>query len=135
MQSQYATFQNTERFGSLDGLRCLSIVAVIWCHTGGAVWTGVPLLSRGHLGVELFFAISGFLITTLLLRERRQSGRIALGNFYVRRTLRIFPLYYTVLLVYTLIVWLAGAQPGGPGAASFITCPITPAIPRTGSWP
>jgi peptidoglycan/LPS O-acetylase OafA/YrhL len=111
MPSGYATYQRTDRFGSLDGLRCLSIVAVIWCHTAANAWPGVPLLSRGYLGVELFFAISGFLITTLLLRERRQSGCIALRNFYVRRTLRIFPLYYTVLLIYTLVVWFGEKNP------------------------
>lgn len=47
--------------------------------------------------MDLFFVISGFLITTLLLREANEAGRIALGAFYVRRSLRIFPLYYLVL--------------------------------------
>jgi peptidoglycan/LPS O-acetylase OafA/YrhL len=106
MSGTYATFQKTDRFGSLDGLRAVSIIVVIWCHTAASAWTGVPLLSRGYLGVELFFAISGFLITTLLLRERRDNGQISLARFYARRTLRIFPLYYTVVLIYTLVVWL-----------------------------
>ena len=77
MPGSYATFQDTDRFGSLDGLRAASIVAVIWCHTAASAWSGIPLLSRGDLGVELFFAISGFLITTLLLRERRDAGAIS----------------------------------------------------------
>jgi peptidoglycan/LPS O-acetylase OafA/YrhL len=54
----------------------------------------------------MFFAISGFLITTLMLREQRQAGRLAIGRFYVRRCLRIFPLYYTVLALYVLRAWI-----------------------------
>jgi peptidoglycan/LPS O-acetylase OafA/YrhL len=63
-------------------------------------------LQRGYLGVSLFFVISGFLITTLLLRENATHGDISLKRFYIRRTLRIFPLYYTVLLLYVLLVLL-----------------------------
>jgi len=92
----------TPYFGALDGLRCLSIAAVIWHHAAG--WHLAGLLGRGHDGVMLFFAISGFLITTLLLRERDRTGRIRLGAFYRRRTLRIFPLYYAVLGLYLLLV-------------------------------
>jgi len=55
--------------------------------------------------VGLFFAISGFLITTLLLREKEQRGRISLRSFYIRRSLRIFPLYYTVIVLYMISVW------------------------------
>jgi peptidoglycan/LPS O-acetylase OafA/YrhL len=98
-------FLNTKFFGSLDGLRCLSILAVIWHHTAGHSFPDIPLSSRGHHGVTLFFAISGFLITTLLLRERQRSGDIALKKFYMRRSLRIFPLYYSVLLLYVALVF------------------------------
>jgi peptidoglycan/LPS O-acetylase OafA/YrhL len=83
------------RFDSLDGLRCLAIVPVVWHHATPRPLEGA--LGRGPLGVDLFFAISGFLITTLLLRERENYGRIAMRAFYMRRTLRIFPLYYLVL--------------------------------------
>ncbi|MBN8729217.1 MAG: acyltransferase [Acidobacteria bacterium] len=89
-------------FGSLDGLRCLSILAVIWHHSAGAGRTG--LAGMGHLGVSLFFLISGFLITTLLLRERQRTGRISLTRFYARRALRIFPAYYAVLGLYVVFV-------------------------------
>ena len=83
-----------KRFGALDGLRALSIVPVVWHHATPHPLDGV--LGRGPLGVDLFFATSGFLITTLLLRER-EGGGIDLRAFYTRRTLRIFPLYYFVL--------------------------------------
>jgi len=99
----YQLFLKRKHFAALDGLRCLSIIAVIWHRT--APHGNHGLLSRGYLGVELFFTISGFLITTLLLRELRENGRISLPNFYARRTLRIFPLYYTVLALYVFLVW------------------------------
>ncbi len=65
------------------------------------VWYHVPELrpiwKTGFLGVHLFFVISGFLITTLLLREKSAFGKISLKKFYIRRTLRIFPAYYFTL--------------------------------------
>jgi peptidoglycan/LPS O-acetylase OafA/YrhL len=92
-------------FGSLDGLRCLCILAVIWHHTAMG-WGGLPMSSHGFLGVDLFFVISGFLIVTLLLRERQRHGAISLRRFYMRRTLRIFPAYYAMLAAVTLAVLL-----------------------------
>lgn len=71
------------------------------------------LLHRGFLGVDLFFVISGFLIVTLLLRERRRTGTVSLRNFYARRFLRIFPLYYAVLAVVLLAALLTTGK-GGP---------------------
>lgn len=101
----YSAFQNTRVFSSLDGLRALSILAVIWHHGPGFNSHYLPL-RQGQLGVRLFFAISGFLITTLLLREHRATGQISLKNFYARRSLRIFPLYYTVLGLYCVVAAL-----------------------------
>lgn len=100
----YEEFGRARFFGSLDGLRCLSIVAVMVYHAVGE--HGVGLTGKGYLGVALFFAISGFLITTLLLREQASTGTVDLKRFYIRRSLRIFPLYYAVLGVYTLLVWV-----------------------------
>lgn len=101
----YVAFMQRRRFGSLDGLRALSVVAVVWFHTMGQSLSG-RLSHAGSEGVTLFFAISGFLITTLLIREQARHGRIDLKAFYVRRSLRIFPLYYSVLLLYVAAVLL-----------------------------
>lgn len=102
----HRSFRETKFFASLDGLRCISILAVIWHHAAGPAFSVYsPAFDRGFNGVTLFFAISGFLITTLLIREKEKTGRVSLTKFYMRRTLRIFPLYYTVLIVYALVVW------------------------------
>lgn len=94
----YDAFAQKRYFGSLDGFRALSILAVIWHHTGGdIVSNALPMLKVGFLGVDMFFVISGFLIVTLLLRERQRTGDISLKGFYIRRTLRIFPVYYAIM--------------------------------------
>lgn len=99
-QAAYARFIGTRQLPGLDGLRCLAILPVIWHHATPRLLPGV--LGKGAVGVDLFFALSGFLITTLLLRERRANGQIRLLAFYARRSLRIFPLYYAVLGFYAL---------------------------------
>src|SRR5436190_14823079 len=80
---------------ALDGLRGIAILLVVASH-----YTGEPL-GGGH-GVDLFFVLSGFLITTLLLEERAAKGRIGLGAFYVRRARRLFPALAAVLCCYLL---------------------------------
>jgi peptidoglycan/LPS O-acetylase OafA/YrhL len=104
----HASYLGTTHFRSLDGLRFVSIVPVIWHHSTSRPLAGV--LGKGPLGVDLFFAISGFLITTLLLRERTSAGFVSVGRFYARRALRIFPLYYAVLGLYVVraLVFLPG---------------------------
>jgi peptidoglycan/LPS O-acetylase OafA/YrhL len=94
-------FLRTRIFPGLDGLRCMSILLVMAHHVSGLHH---GFLGRGYLGVSLFFAISGFLITSLLLREQDAHGFISLPRFYGRRSLRIFPLYYAVLTAYVLLV-------------------------------
>ena len=101
----HSKFLSQRRFGSLDGLRAISIIGVIWHHTAAA-GMNAPWANIGPQGVSLFFAISGFLITTLLLRERDRNGEIDLKAFYFRRMLRIFPLYYGVLSIYIVAVTL-----------------------------
>ena len=96
----HACYLATRTFGALDGLRCLSILPVIWHHSTPYPLPG--LLGKGPAGVDLFFCISGFLITTLLLREKARSGRVSMSGFYARRALRIFPLYYAALFAYAV---------------------------------
>jgi peptidoglycan/LPS O-acetylase OafA/YrhL len=94
----------------LDGLRALSVLLVINSHLYGDDrwrWLG------GLQGVTIFFVLSGYLITTLALREEDRHGALSLGAFYVRRTCRIFPMYYLVLGLYCLLMFGLGV-----GAAS-----------------
>ena len=121
-------YQQSKYFASLDGLRAISILAVIWHHASHGT-SGI--LSRGYLGVHLFFAISGVLITTLLLRERDANGQISLRDFYVRRTLRIFPLYYAVIGLYVLLVF-ATERGTARGAAFFVHLPAY--LTYTSNW-
>lgn len=99
----YTQYREVRFFGSLNGLRFLCIAPVLWHHA--PFWTGMadPALiwTRGFVGVDFFFVLSGFLITTLFLREEDRNGRISLRGFYWRRILRIFPVY---LLLVTLLV-------------------------------
>lgn len=106
----YERFIATKHFSGLDALRAFSILAVIWSHVTAD--HALALLAHGNKGVDFFFAISGFLVTSLLLREYAANQRIALGAFYMRRTLRIFPLYYAVLLLYVVLVgWMLEGTP------------------------
>lgn len=102
---KHAMFMSNNRFDSLDGLRAISIFAVIWHHTAPN-WVSPIFRYIGSFGVSLFFAISGFLITTLLLRERERNGKIDLKAFYIRRALRVFPLYFGVLMLYVILVFI-----------------------------
>ena len=95
------------RIPGLDGLRAVSILAVLFAHllgTRGFLIDGPPYTTFkfGTLGVTVFFVISGYLITNLLLRECRETGTISLLNFYIRRAVRIFPAYYAFLLLMVL---------------------------------
>ena len=69
----YEQFQERRVFRALDGFRFISIVAVVWHHTQSSPHLQ-PILGRGFLGVDMFFTLSGFLIVTLLLRERERNG-------------------------------------------------------------
>jgi peptidoglycan/LPS O-acetylase OafA/YrhL len=128
----HQAFLARRTFGSLDGLRCLAIVAVVWHHARGVLGSG-RLAGRGFLGVDLFFTISGFLIVTLLLRERDRHGAVSLRAFYGRRALRIFPLYYGVLLATALM--FATVQRHGAGAHAFFVELPRCALYLTNWWP
>ena len=105
--------QRAERLPSLDGLRAVAIVLVVVGHglnsipsPPGLVRFISPIVGNGHLGVCLFFTLSGYLITYLLLRERDRRGAISLGAFYLRRVLRIFPAAYAYLATVALLATL-----------------------------
>ncbi len=83
--------ENGGRLAGLDGLRAIAVLAVLIYHAD------LGVLSGGFLGVDVFFVISGFLITTLLLAERDRLGRIRLREFWLRRARRLLPALFLVL--------------------------------------
>ncbi|MEI6764190.1 MAG: acyltransferase [Bacteroidota bacterium] len=94
-------------FKKLDALRFIAFFLVFWHHGFSNSFSSVTWLDKsyiesitltGGIGVHIFFVISGFLITFLLLKEFEKVGKISIKNFYIRRILRIWPLYYIVLL-------------------------------------
>ena len=78
----------------LDGLRGVAVISVIIMHGHSGFMTG------GYLGVDVFFALSGFLITSLLIREADANGQINFSHFYFRRALRIFPAFGLLLAIF-----------------------------------
>jgi peptidoglycan/LPS O-acetylase OafA/YrhL len=82
---------------ALDGLRGIAVLLVMLVHTGA------PYSSSGALGVDLFFVLSGFLITTLLLKEKSRNGKISLWKFWGRRFLRLMPVYWLYVGTITLL--------------------------------
>ena len=86
----------------IEGLRAVAVLLVVAYHCG------LPVVSGGYVGVDVFFVISGFLITGLLLREARGSGTVSIPRFYARRALRLLPAS-TVVVVATVAaaaLWL-----------------------------
>lgn len=104
-------------FPNLDGLRFFAFFSVFLFHSfytnsesvqSDSLFIALRQITRyGYLGVNFFFVLSGFLITFLLLSERQFTGRIAIGAFYVRRILRIWPLYFVVVFLgFVVLPWL-----------------------------
>lgn len=89
----------TRYMPGLDGLRAIAVIAVIIYHLNPQI------LSGGFLGVDTFFVISGFLITSLLLHEYRENGKIDLKNFWIRRFKRLIPAVVFLLMV--LVTYMA----------------------------
>lgn len=89
----------------LDGIRALCIVFTILNHVPAVRWI------NGSVGVDVFFALSGWLITTLLLREEQESGCIALRPYFIRRGFRILPLYVLTVVAYGALSF-AGVREG-----------------------
>src|SRR6202789_3606958 len=106
----------------LDGLRFYAFLGVFVCHTLPVhetfyrglhmplPWLWVPLVLSGSAGVDLFFALSAFLITSLLLRERQETGGISLRSFYIRRILRIWPLYFLLIALGVVLAHTSADQ-------------------------
>jgi peptidoglycan/LPS O-acetylase OafA/YrhL len=100
---------------ALDGLRAVAVLAVVLYHFNPDVWSG------GLLGVSVFFTLSGYLIVTLLLRERERTGSIDLGAFWARRIRRLAP---AALATTTVVVLLAGGHAWGWQHAMVWTDPV-----------
>ena len=95
-----------QRIPSLDGLRAISISLVVLSHL--IKWKHISLElvgSYGALGVHVFFVLSGYLITNLLLREYARTSTISLRDFYIRRAFRIFPAAFVFLAVVIVLYW------------------------------
>jgi peptidoglycan/LPS O-acetylase OafA/YrhL len=96
------------RISSLDSLRALSILLVLLDHFNVRVWNySPPILLQfffdGQLGVNIFFIISGFLITKHLATEYKHKQKILLRSFYTKRAFRILPIYYCLLSCYFVL--------------------------------
>jgi peptidoglycan/LPS O-acetylase OafA/YrhL len=96
----FETYKARSYFRPLDGLRALSVILVVAFHVRHARFSWLS----GQNGVRIFFVISGYIITTLALREETRRGALSLRAFFVRRAARIFPLYYLVLGSYCVLV-------------------------------
>ena len=92
------------RVAGLDGIRALAVATVVVFHLVPGTLVG------GYLGVDIFFVVSGFLITTLLLRERAATGRISLRGFWVRRARRLLPALVVLLLVCSTAALFVGGD-------------------------
>ena len=113
----HESFRRDRHFGGLDGTRAIAALAVVGFHFSGPA----PMFSGGWLGVHMFFVLSGFLITTLLLREEATAGRISLLGFWVRRIFRIAPAYYAAFLCSYLLLRWSGVweAAGGPSSVRY----------------
>jgi len=91
--------QETRRRGDIQGLRAIAILTVVAYHAFPGALTG------GYVGVDVFFVISGFLITGILLREQSETGRISLPGFWARRVRRLLPATIVVAVVTLAVAW------------------------------
>lgn len=92
----FSIYRKTKEFQNLNGLRFICIAMVLWHHSIPIETDLLNIHLRGFLGVDFFFILSGFLITTLLLRER-SDGSFSIKRFYLRRALRILPVFFFVV--------------------------------------
>ena len=102
--------------GDIEGLRAVAVGTVLIYHVG------IPFMPGGFVGVDIFFVISGFLITSLLLREAARSGSISIADFYARRARRLLPAASLVLIFTALAGWFVLP---GPDRANLGTDVVT----------
>ncbi|WP_019180940.1 acyltransferase family protein [Microbacterium yannicii] len=100
-----APAERPARYAGLDGLRAIAVTLVVVYHLFPPA-----LLPGGFVGVDVFFVISGFLITSLLLREHDATGRIGLWTFWQRRARRLLPALGLVVAVCSTLAWLVGGD-------------------------
>jgi peptidoglycan/LPS O-acetylase OafA/YrhL len=104
----FESYTARKHIDELDGLRALCVLMVVSTHMADRlIWKWIS----GGLGVSIFFVLSGYLITMLALREEGRTGSVSLKAFYIRRTFRILPIYYFVLVgLCVLVFWLGWGQ-------------------------
>jgi peptidoglycan/LPS O-acetylase OafA/YrhL len=130
-------------FPELDGLRFVAFLMVFLFHGGlpeSMVAQGIgraaarALRENGGYGVQLFFILSGYLITSLLLREEARYGRIALRAFWIRRILRIWPLYYLLIVIGFFAIPGLEGQLGTSGHRELLQSHLLPFLGFVGNW-
>ncbi|PZE26387.1 acyltransferase [Curtobacterium sp. MCBD17_028] len=126
------------RLSALDGLRGIAVALVVIGHATGAIGLHLPvglgLFDEGGRGVTVFFVLSGFLITSILLREQDRSGRIDLPAFYSRRAFRILPAFYVFLAVVSVLSVLGTVVHVTKAQVLFAGLFIWDYAPNGGNW-
>ena len=110
------TISSVPYLPGLDGLRALAVLAVMIYHADPS-W-----LPGGFLGVEVFFVISGYLITLLLMAERERDGHIDLGAFWMRRARRLLPALFAVMVALSIYTTLFRPEHHGKDRGEHIPC-------------
>jgi peptidoglycan/LPS O-acetylase OafA/YrhL len=140
--------QTTKRIPCLDGLRAIAALGVFFSHSRRTFSAEqypifdrfIELWPNANLSVRVFFVISGYLITHLLVRELSASNTISISQFYLRRIVRIFPAFYSYIIAICLVSWATNtyvSQPTLWSAATFTTNykPIWDTSgPNAGNW-
>jgi peptidoglycan/LPS O-acetylase OafA/YrhL len=114
---------SAHRLAGLDGLRAFAVTLVVASHVGlveSRWWqdSGAGRFLNAQVGVEVFFVLSGLLITRLLFAERQRTGRLDFPAFYLRRVLRIFPVYFAAI-AFTMVLVAVGLYRMGGSALAF----------------
>ena len=107
---------------ALDGIRAIALLLVLFSHSvifDQFTWLRSVGLELGYFGVSIFFVLSGYLITRLLIQEEEKTGSISLNFFYIRRAFRLLPALWLYLLA-VWVLWIRGLLPGNPWY-SFVT--------------